>query len=351
MRIRSLFETVSAVAALALLAGCSGGPSSAIAPTNAWSQDVPHLAAARTSAVIGLFAIHPGAGGGHRLRSFNACPAKGPIKYVSDYNNNVVFIYSGKFAGQSPCGQLTSGLLAPWGIYVEPGTHDLYVANDQGHDILVFHRGQQRAFNAYTDPTSQDPVDVVVAKDGTVIATNLVQTGLNENGSVSTWIGGASGGTFVGNFPMPNGGYGLFVTVHRDGTVYYDKLINGTNIGALWTVSCPAGACGVQTQVAGVSFNIPGGLAMDDTGDVLANNGFGQAETFELPNPNPSTFPVVGIPAGMAINELDRHWFVADGADNIAEEYSYPSGVLIGTVSGTSGGAMIGIAVDPGHAR
>jgi hypothetical protein len=117
-------------------------------------------------------------------------------------------------------------------------------------------------------------------------------------------------------------------------------------------VKCPAGACGAQTQIAGVSFGEPGGLGSDTTEDLLATDSEpGAADTFELPNPNPKTFPITGIVFGMAINQSDNHWFVADALHNDAAEYAYPSGTLIGTVPGNLGGNLVGIALDPGHAR
>lgn len=316
-----------AASAIAFLAGCSGGGYPSVASGAASLQ---HAA--------------------RHFTSFYACPAKGPIKYVSDFNNNVIDVFVGKFAGQAPCGQITSVLNSPWGIFVEPRTHDLYVANYAAHDIVVFHRGQTSPYNTYTDPSFQDPVDVAVAKDGTVIASNQLRPHFPLAGSLSTWIGGANGGTYVGNFPMTHGSEGQYVTVQRDGTVYFDDLVGQTNSGALWYVSCPAGACGPQTQVTGVSFNSPGGLASDDTEDLLAINGIGLAETFELPNPNPKTFPLTGAPVAMAINKLDRHWFVTDVNNDDAAEYSYPDGKLVGTVPGNAGGGLFGIAVDPGHA-
>jgi DNA-binding beta-propeller fold protein YncE len=318
-----------AASAIAFLAGCSGSAITSIAPQSASLQ---HAA--------------------RHFTSFYACPAKGPIKYVSDFNNDVVDVFAGKFSGQAPCGQITSVLKSPWGIFVEPRTHDLYVANYAAHDIVVFHRGQMAPYNTYTDPTFQDPVDVAVAKDGTVIASNQVRPHFPTVGSLSTWVGGPNGGTFVGNFTMSPGSEGLYLTVQRDGTVYFDDLVSTQfNFGALWSVSCPAGACGTQTQVSGVSFNSAGGVASDDTEDVLAINGAGFAETFELPNPNPKSIPLSGVPVGMAINALDHHLFVTDAANNDAAEYSYPDGKLIGTVPGNAGGGLFGIAVDPGHAR
>ena len=186
-----------------------------------------------------------------------------------------------------------------------------------------------------------------------MIATNLIQPNGNENGSISTWIGGPNGGTFVGNFPMTNDSEGLFLTVQKNGTVYYNDIDAASGQGVLWTVSCPAGACGTETQVAGVTFAFPFGMGSDGKEDLLVNDlnpaGGGFADTFELPNPKPKTFPLLGVPVGMAINPLDHHWFVADAMNDNAAEYSYPGGTLIGTVPGNSGGDLVGIALDPGH--
>ena len=317
-----------AASAIVFLAGCSGGAYSSVAPKPASVQRAAH-----------------------HFASFYACPAQGPIKYVSDFNNNLIDVFAGKFAGQSPCGQITSVLNSPWGIFVEPRTHDLYVANYGAHDVVAFHRGQTAPFNTYTDPSFQDPVDVAVAKDGTVIVSNQLRPNFPLAGSLSTWIGGPNGGTYVGNFKMTPGSEGLYVTVQRDGTVYFDDLISTQwNFGALWYVSCPAGACGQQTQVTGVSFNSAGGLASDDAEDLLAINGAGFADTFELPNPNPKTIPLSGDAVAMAVNKLDHHMFVTDALNNDAAEYSYPSGKLIGTVPGNTNAGLFGIAVDPGHA-
>jgi hypothetical protein len=175
---------------------------------------------------------------GAHLQSFFACPARVSLKYVSDYNNNVVDVFAGKLAGQAPCGVLTSKLNSPWGLWVKPDTHDLYVANDGGKNILVFHRGQTKPYNTFTDPSVQDPVDVVVADDGTVIASNFLEANQLEDGSISTWIGGPNGGTFVGNFAMESGSKGQFVTIRKDGVVFFDRFDGQTSIGSLWFVSC-----------------------------------------------------------------------------------------------------------------
>jgi hypothetical protein len=230
---------------------------------------------------------------------------------------------------------------------VDFGTHDLYVANSGGFDILVFHRGQTHPYNTYTDPGLQYPIDVTLAGDGTVIASNLGQAYGNELGSLSTWIAGPNGGTFVGNFPMTNDSQGGFVAVRKNGSVYYNDFDVTTGHGALWSLSCPAGACGTQTRVTGVSFVDPSGMAFDSTNDLLVTDTSGIGETFELPNPSPKKFRLFGHPYGMAISQSDHHWFTGDWSGNGAKEYSYPSGRLIGIVNGDPHGWLRGVAADP----
>jgi hypothetical protein len=345
----SIVTMVAIFAFISIASGCSStaNPSITVHDRTAGIRSTPQRIPVAVSPIV-LLRVNTHTGYG--IRSHYLCPAKGYIKYMSDYNNNVINVYTGKFAGQTPCGQITSGVLGPQGMYVKTATHDLYVANTDANNILVFHRGQTTAYNTYADPTIQYPVDVSMAKDGTVIASNIYQPSGGENGSLSTWIGGPNGGTFVGNFPMTNDIEGLFITVQKDGIVYYNDLDVDTTQGVLWSLKCPAGACGVQTQVSGVRFLFPGGMGSDATDDLLANDqSIVTADTFELPNWTPATFPLTGDPAGMAVNHLDHHWFIADAINNDAGEYAYPSGQLIGTVPGNPSGLPIGIAVDPGH--
>jgi hypothetical protein len=328
MRTPKQIQVVSASAALAFLVGCSGA-----------TVFAPNLAPPQ---------------GDTRLRqhtaSYYSCPAGRTLEYVSENATNVIDIFVGKFAGQAPCGQLTSGVATPWGVFVDAKTHDLYVANEGASNILVFHRGQTSPYNTYSDPSIQYPVDVAVTNDGTVVASN--DMGNSEStGSLSTWIKGPNGGTFVGNFPMTNSFRGRYVSARNDGTVYFDDIDLTTNDGALWSVSCPAGACGVQTKVAGLLHDSPGGLEFDSTGDLIvvesSTENHGTADTFELPNPSPSTFPMNGTTWAMALNRQDNHLFVSDVRHSEAVEYMYPSGVLVGFVKTTTPHSYpFGIAVD-----
>jgi hypothetical protein len=347
MRIAGLHHLLSAAAILSLLAGCTniGVSSNPQRPESFQGRHLFRYGAA-PSALHQQFesrfaGVRPQRVAGH----FN-CPFSGAFEYVSDEFNNAIDVYTGKFAGQAPCGLLASPLLAgPSGIHVDPVTHDLYVANWGAANILVFHKGATTPYNTYTDPTGQNPDDVTLAKDGTVIASNEESTNGKERGSISTWKSGPGGGTFVGNFPMTDDDFGLFLTLAKNGKVFFNDVDSRTGIGALWKVSCPLGACGIQAQVPGVTFADPGDLVFDDAGNLLANDLLRSAvDIFELPNPQPSTIALPCCPLGIAFDALHQHWFTT--SYTYAAEYAYPSFAPIGNVP-SQNGAMFGVAVDP----
>src|SRR5207302_5275316 len=89
----------------------------------------------------------------HHFVSYDSCPATGPIEYVSDAHNSVIFIYKGKFAGQVPCGQITSDLRTPYGLYVQRPSHDLYVHTYGRFRVLVFLSAQSARSNRCRHPT------------------------------------------------------------------------------------------------------------------------------------------------------------------------------------------------------
>jgi hypothetical protein len=352
MRILTSLEALTAATAITLLGGCSDN--SAIAPKPMAPQSAGQSALWRAPAVSGrMGTLYVSSQSGRRVTSFYACPARGPIKYVADSAYSVIHIYSGIFNYRAECGQITSGsgVHDPYGLYVKTSTHDLYVANTGDNDILVFHRGQTIPYDTYTDPTVQYPVDVTVGKDGTVLASNVFGSNF-ERGSISTWIQGASGGTFVGNFPMLDYPDGNCITVRKNGTVYFDEY-PAPNGGGLWSVSCPAGVCGAQTQVKGVSLISPWGMRFDAEDDlVVIDTATQTANTFELPNPKPSIIHLASpYPGAMAINQLDHHLFVTDDYKRSATEYLYPSGIVVGIQLVPYNGAPLGVAVDPGPPR
>jgi hypothetical protein len=345
MRNLRCFLAVCSAGAIAQIVACSSVGPSAISPAPTSSKVDAHFLFSRYPSALDPATRHTTSTRTFGV-SFNTCPSNGTVEYVSDEQNSVIDIYNGPFAGQTPCGQIISGFLNhPNGLFVDTATHDLYVANWGGSDIVVFHKGQTVPYNVYKDPKVPLPNSVALISDGTVIASNEELSDGSQKGSISTWIGGPSGGTFVGNFLMTNDDFGLYLTIRRNGMVFFNDIDASSGVGALWKVSCPAGSCGAQRQATGVSFKDPGGMVFDDTGDLLANDSSASTvDTFELPAPQPATVALPCCPIGMAYDALHQHWFTT--SITYAAEYDYPSFTLVGTVPVT-GGAMFGIAVDP----
>jgi hypothetical protein len=291
---------------------------------------------------LGMLRVHPNSG--RQYKSFYACPATGQIEYISDFNNDVIDIYAGNFSGQAPCGMITSsdGIGRPQGLFVKGSTHDLYVADSGNYEVEAFHRGQTTWFKAYADLTNglQVPVDVTVAADNTVIATNILNTTTNI-GSISTW--NKTTQALIGNFPnaLGPGYYDYFLTVQKNSTVYFDD-----NAGNVYSGSCPLGACGTFTPT-GATVVFPGGIRSADGEDVVV-----QDQTQDIVTTY-ETFPTgsqcileTSDPVSFDINKSQKHYFIAD-ANLGGIEVEYPNCTyVIGTVASNPGGVPTGVAVD-----
>jgi hypothetical protein len=345
MYISASAKLLGAAAALALLAGCSSG--STIAPSSSTIQNYNFQAmSGRIPSVlnpVGMLRLR-NVGTPNHQPSFNACPATGPIVYVSDVNYNVIYIFKVPFAGQSPCGLIaaSSGLVNPQGLIVRH--HDLFVANTGAMNVVAFHRGATKPYITYTDPTCgfQYPLDVTVSNDNYVFATNIYGGGCW--GSISIWQ--KQSGALVGHIRNQARAYSQFLTIQKDGTLYYDDTSPG-----LYKGSCAGGACGSFSKV-GASFVYPGGLRSADGEDVVLDDEFapggGALLTYEPPNfSSPDVCTLGGSdPVSFDINHRQHRAFIADAGLNEALEFSYPDCKLIGTVRGNSYGAPIGIAKD-----
>ncbi len=344
MRNPSSVRLVSAGAAMALLAGCSNG--SAIAPATSTTQVLHYQAmSGRIPSVVNPVGMlrRRQVGVANHKASFDACPVTGPIVYVSDFNNSTINIYKVPFAGQAPCGQLTasSGLDNPQGMIVRH--NDLFVANSAGKNVLAFHRGAASPYMIYVDPNcgGEFPVDVAVSNDNYVFATNIL--GGTCNGSISIWQ--KQTGVLVSNILNKVGAESYFLTIQKDGTLYYDD-----NSVGLFKGSCAGGTCGSFNNT-GAKFTFPGGLrSVDDEDLVLDDQGppNGDLLTFEPPDFNNPAICSPGTvePITFDINHRQRRVFIADAGLNEALEFSYPGCQLIGTVPFNAGGVPVGVAKD-----
>lgn len=352
MRIPTPIQVLSAAAALALLAGCSGG--SAITPKPSTPQGHVRSMMGHVPALVGpIGALKINTNSGRHLASYNICPAVGPLTYISDFNNSVIDIYLGPFALQLPCAVMAGGgLLNPQGLFVRMPSHRLFVANTGASNILEFAPRGGPLIGIFTDPTLQYPADVTVAHDGTVIASNIFSLG-GAAGSISTWhINGA----FVGNFPMVNDIEGLFVTVQLQGPnkIFYNDIDATSGTGVVYTGNCPGGFCGpfVPTP-ATTNTTFPGGLRSraNDT-RLIQIDQVGGGVRLRYNDINPLFPPGVPCniggsdPVGFDMNGPANSVFYADAGLDVGGEIVFGNCLPIGTVPVGAGGLPIGAAHD-----
>jgi hypothetical protein len=353
MRKLNAIHAMIAAAALSTLAGCAG--SSALAPKSLRVQGRESVLARQVPAPVGVIAaLRLNPSNAHPYVSFDTCPATGAITYISDYNNNVINIYAGRFKHQMPCGAISgSPVHEPEGLFVGLN-HRLYVANTGGGNILEFTRGGSTPIATFTDPTGEFPSDVAVANDA-VIASNISSVS-QGGGSISTWH---IGGGFVGNFPMINDIQGLFVTVQSGAAdrIYYNDIDATSNAGVVYTGKCPAGACGAFAALPATTNTVyPGGLRSRslDTHliqfDQTAGPG-GVRLRYDDNNPSFPTDPSCNIggshPIGFDMNSTASQVYYADAVANVGGEMVFGSCKSIGTVPGNPGGLLVGVAHDP----
>jgi hypothetical protein len=136
LQISSLFVMVS----LGALAGCSS--SSALGTPSAPSALAP--------------AVAHDAGG---------------LIYASSWGGNTVNYYDKGTGPNNPiAGSLSGSFSNPWGMAVDK-SGDLYVANAEDQNVLVYAKGSTSPTTTLTDPNGF-PCDVAVGSDGTVFVAN-----------------------------------------------------------------------------------------------------------------------------------------------------------------------------------
>jgi hypothetical protein len=128
-------------AAAAILAGC-GGPQPPIGAPGTMPQsreliDVPNITTA-AHAVRKRGWLSPEARRGRDLL------------YISDGYNNIVYVYQKDALSRGPIGEITYGVDGPCGLAVD-ARNDLYVADGNAPNIMVFKPGQTQPFRTYTN--------------------------------------------------------------------------------------------------------------------------------------------------------------------------------------------------------
>jgi hypothetical protein len=334
MRIVPRVATLVNGAAFVFLAGCSGGVtqvpgtsaplSTVIQPSQADFVDTARIDAVGGNAVI-----------------------------VSDAGANTIGVFdsNGKLTAR-----LKAGLSAPYGLTTD-AAENLYVANEQGHNVLVYAKPYAKVTLTLDDSTEY-PTGVAVSQAGVVGVTNLQSTA-NSGGAVTFYAKGSTtacatvtdpnwDGMYFGAFDAA--GNLFFDGLDRDGNPLVGEISGGCSAAAVTTLSVgntlynPAG---VQVQNGNV-------LILDQVYDTFAPVIY----TYAPPSGNSLGSPKVttklsgGIEMlGFAFTKSDKDLWIAhsDEADGRIE-YSYPGGRFVRSFNEPGLITAVGVAVNPAAA-
>lgn len=339
----SLYRAAAATVLLALLAGCAGSGS---------QTTLPAAQSAALQSITGRLAVAPVSEPARKSSGgfMHAVASKTELVYMSSWGTLGainVFTTNGK-----QIGQITNGLASgsPEGMFVD-AKHDLWIASG-GTDraVLMYPRGGLSPIEKLTDPLG-DPIDVTVCADGTAYVANLSNAGNGNTASVQIYAKGSKTPTgtlqYAQDFRNPS------VACDAAGNVFVALLI-GQSVGDGRVIEFPGGKQAGAKDL-GIVLQVPGGIKIDDAGNVLVSDVSAMTVT---------EYTEAGVPTGHSISagtNIEGIALARDGTSVIGAAisltqgiaWSFPAGKQETTFSccsriGPPLEVNYGVAVDPG---
>jgi hypothetical protein len=291
------FYALSMVLVAAILSGCGGSQSNPAAGSSFTAASV-----IRTQAVTDDVADV-------------ACPKS--RLYVADYGRSDIEIYAQGAANPTPCGEITTGISYPEGIYVNK-KGELFVANYIGSTITEYPRGKKKP--TITIDTSAPAYDVFVGGDGTLYAAEPATGSVVEYPANST----ASKLTVTVN----GGDYG--VATDNKNNLYVSYLSNVDGLSHVEKFS-PGATTGTD-----MGFTVPfaGELKLDKKNDIIIGDRNDQLIDIFPPGattPSRSFSTPGGRPVYLALNLSETVLYVA-GLGQV-QVMDYQTGATTSTIT------------------
>ncbi|MGA2761347.1 MAG: hypothetical protein ABSF08_13635 [Candidatus Cybelea sp.] len=326
-------QLLAAMAAVAILAGCSGAATPSLAPTES-------------------FAGHAGT-------------KAGETAFISDANNHAVYIVrQGQVAA-------TLDVDGPAGLAVD-ASHNLYVANVAGSNILVYAPPYNGTPTTLTDPGFR-PNGVAVDAKGNVAVTSYESNSYGF-GSIAFYAKGATSPTkviladskFAGDY---------YCAFDASGNLYLDSKNGSGPFEAGEVVGGIAGKVVKPLTTANLLQN-PGGVQVTKSGQIAIldqSNGSGSPTIYTYGPPSHGSLgkPVATTPLSSANDAVafafegrDDHFVLTadtfsalpgtkrvegDHEDQIGQTqlFNYPGGSIVTTVRLPYNTVLVGVALNP----
>lgn len=263
--------------------------------------------------------------------------------YVSDEKHNLVAVFTGdgKRVGTIDS---TGGLKYPQNIFVD-GSGDLWVANQGGHDVLMFPPDSDFATVVLADHKNL-PADVTICPNGTIFVANVfspvgggditVYKGIEEHVIRRTARQAIrkltyEGGEFTG------------ITCDGAGNVFATAVV-GT-LGSV--VEFPGGHEAHATQLPISSGGNLGGIKIDHAGNLLVDDPIGSVTEYsETGHPTGVSIRTNGW-YGIALDPAGTTLYGADAGSEEGVAVTFPGGTLRHVYHGKDLSAVVGIAFAP----
>ena len=269
-----------------------------------------------------------------------AHPTVGTLVYTCVYSANACEWFP---LGSNTVAGTISGLTGPQGLGVGAGANtDVYIANTGASDVLVYPMGSVSLKMTLVD-TKEYPVDVAVAGNGTTYVANIFDTSGNP-GNVTVFKKGST--TISRKITDPNFYEVVSASIDElnDLVVCYD---NSSGVGAC--DEFPGGRGTGTTIVSGLGF--AGGSRFDRAEDFVVSDQLGKIHVYRPNDGTPCNTIALAGPS-IAFGQAQSDLFVADTATGDINEVTYAGCTGGGqgefTYNAGPGGALAGVAVDPG---
>lgn len=247
---------------------------------------------------------------------------KSRLIYVSDNAASAIVIYAQGQSNPSPIGEITDGIDAPLGNFVDShGT--LYVANIGNNTVTEYPKGSTSPAVTLSDEIS-GPISVAVDDKGNVAVSEFAQSEILQ---------------FPPNASSPT----ITITdLGRPEALAFDR---SRHLYAAWNQNPGSSLVGQVSKCErlksvcvslGISEGESGGLAIDKKGNVILGDQTNHVINIYAPGMTSPTRTIATTGRAPYKFELDKSeatLYVADIANGLVATYDYASGAQTGTIS------------------
>jgi hypothetical protein len=320
---RNSLVTLAAAASVASLAACSSGGSGGLSTApNLSRSGIANAGLIRHGLPIVPQRVRPDKGGGPKEL------------FVDDLGKNAVKIFANSSWARK--GSVTKGIDGPGGNWVDKTRRNLYVANYQADNITEYAPGAKMPTFTYASGMN-DPVGVTTDFAGNVYEADFAGGFVNEYSQHSDAVMAtcSPGGSVEG------------VAVDNSANVFVDYYTGSE--GRIVEYFGGLSASGCVGKVLGVRFKYPGGMVLDQKGDLYVCDQLAPSVDF-ISYPYKSVTKQLGSgwvqPFHVTASRSLAQIYVADYGAGDVQVLAIPKGKLVATLGAGDGLSMPSGAVD-----